>query len=180
MDHYVAFLRGMNLGGRRIKNAELREEFEALGFSDVACFRASGNVVFAAKSESEAKLTTRIEAGLEEGLGYAVPVFLRGAAELGALAAHAPFDATAVKTSKGKLQVALLPGKPAAKARKEALAEATDEDRLALEGRELYWLPSGGISESDLDLKTIEAAIGPWTMRTMGTIEQIVAKYFED
>jgi uncharacterized protein (DUF1697 family) len=178
MDRYVAFLRGMNLGGRRIKNTELQEEFEALGFSDVACFRASGNVVFAADGGSEAKLTATIEVGLGEALGYEVPVFLRNAAELSALAAHEPFDAAAVKASKGKLQVALLSTKPAAKARKAALAEATDEDRLVLEGRELYWLPSGGISESDLDLKTIESALGPWTMRTMGTVEQIVAKYF--
>lgn len=178
MDRYVAFLRGMNLGGRRIKNTELREEFEALGFADVACFRASGNVVFAAERASEAKLTTQVEAGLGEALGYEVPVFLRSAAELSALAAHEPFDAGAVSASKGKLQVALLPGKPAANARKVALAEATDEDRLVLEGRELYWLPSGGISKSDLDLKTVESALGPWTMRTMGTVEQIVAKYF--
>ncbi len=180
MGQYVAFLRGMNLGGRRIKNEELRGEFETLGFSDVACFRASGNVVFASKDRSEAELTERIESGLGEALGYEVPVFLRSASELSALAAHKPFNAAAVNASKGKLQVALLPKKPAGKARKVALAEASDEDRLALEGRELYWLPSAGISESGLDLKTIESAVGPWTMRTMGTVEQIVAKYFED
>ncbi|MGN6201403.1 MAG: DUF1697 domain-containing protein, partial [Solirubrobacterales bacterium] len=28
MSRYVAFLRGMNLGGRRIKNEELRRHFE--------------------------------------------------------------------------------------------------------------------------------------------------------
>jgi uncharacterized protein (DUF1697 family) len=177
MPSHVAFLRGMNLGGRRIKNTELSEEFEALGFADVACFRASGNVVFSAKG-SETKLTGEIEAGLGEALGYEVPVFLRSAKELSALAVHEPFDTAEVKASKGKLQVALLPKKPAAKARKLALAEAGDEDRLAIEGRELYWLPNGGISDSDLDLKAIETAVGPWTMRTMGTIEQIVAKYF--
>jgi uncharacterized protein (DUF1697 family) len=177
MQSHVAFLRGMNLGGRRIKNEELRAEFEALGFADVACFRASGNVVFSAKG-SEAKLTSEIEARLGEALGYEVPVFLRSAEELSALAAHEPFGAAEVKASKGKLQVALLPRKPTAKARKQVLAEASDEDRLALKDRELYWLPSGGISDSDLDLKAIETALGPWTMRTMGTIEQIVAKYF--
>ncbi len=178
MPSHVAFLRGMNLGGRRIKNEELRTEFEALGFAEVACFRASGNVVFEAESGTEAKLTGLIEAGLGEALGYEVPVFLRSAAELSALAAHDPFDAASVKGAKGKLQVALLPKKPTAKARKQALREATHEDRLALEGRELYWLPSGGISESDLNLKALEAAVGPWTMRTMGTVEQIAAKYF--
>jgi uncharacterized protein (DUF1697 family) len=175
--HYAAFLRGMNLGGRRIKNEELQAEFELLGFADVACFRASGNVVFSAQG-SEAKLTGEIEAGLGEALGYEVPVFLRSAKELIALAAHGPFDAAQIKASKGKLQVALLAKKPAAKARKQALGEASDADRLAIEGRELYWLPNGGISESELDLKLLGKALGPWTMRTMGTIEQIVAKYF--
>ncbi len=83
-----------------------------------------------------------------------------------------------MKASKGKLQVALLPKKPTAKARNQALGESNDEDRLAIEGRELYWLPSGGISDSELDLKLLEKTLGPWTMRTMGTIEQIAAKYF--
>lgn len=177
MPSHVAFLRGMNLGGRRIKNEELRAEFETLGFTEVACFRASGNVVFTAKG-SEAKLTGEIEAGLGEALGYEVPVFLRSAKELRALAIHEPFDAAKVKASEGKLQVALLAKKPATKARNQALDEASDEDRLAIEGRELYWLPSGGISDSELDLKLLEKALGPWTMRTMGTIEQIVAKHF--
>jgi uncharacterized protein (DUF1697 family) len=175
MPSHVAFLRGMNLGGRRIKNEELRAEFEALGFADVACLRASGNVVFSAKG-SESKLSDQIEAGLGEALGYEVPVFLRSAKELSALAAHEPFDVAKVKASKGKLQVALLPRKPTTKACKQALAEASDDDRLAIEGRELYWLPSGGISDSDLDLKTVETAVGPWTMRTKGTVDQIAAK----
>jgi uncharacterized protein (DUF1697 family) len=178
MDRYVAFLRGMNLGGRRIKNEELRTEFEALGFGEVACFRASGNVVFVAEDAEEARLIERIEAGLGEALGYAVPVFLRSAAELVEIAGREPFGAAAIAASKGKLQVAFLADAPAAAGRRKALAHGTDEDRLGIEGRELYWLPSGGISESDLDLKELEATLGPWTMRTKGTVEQIVARYF--
>ncbi|MGB7684860.1 MAG: DUF1697 domain-containing protein [Solirubrobacterales bacterium] len=178
MDRHVAFLRGMNLGNRRIKNEELRAEFERLGFENVETFRASGNVVFDIDDkESEAKLTARIEAGLGKALGYEVTVFLRGAAEVTAIAAREPFDAKAVKGSKGKLQVSLLLKKSSAATRKKALALATDEDLLAIEGCELYWLPSGGISESSLDLKAIEAAVGLDTRRTMGTIEQLATKY---
>jgi uncharacterized protein (DUF1697 family) len=176
MERYVAFLRGMNLGGRRIKNDELKREFEQLGLDDVSCFRASGNVIFASKEKGEEKLKRRIEAGLGESLGYKVPVFLRNAAGLEAVSAQEPFDPALLSASKGKLQVAFLPSAPKAKARKQALALASDEDRLAVEGRELYWLPSGGISDSDLDLKAIEAAVGPWTMRTKGTVDQIAAK----
>jgi uncharacterized protein (DUF1697 family) len=178
MERYVAFLRGMNLGNRRIKNDELRAEFETLGFEDVATFRASGNVIFGAEDgEKEGALAKRIEQGLGDALGYEVPVFLRGCAEVAAIAGREPFAAKLVEASRGKLQVTLLPKKPTAEARRKVLALATDEDRLAIEGRELFWLPSGGTIDSDLDLKAIDVALGKGTMRTKGTIDQIAAKH---
>jgi len=178
MQRYVAFLRGMNLGGRRIKNEDLRRHFEEIGLEDVATFRASGNVLFTVpKREAEGKLAQRIEAEMGERLGYAVPVFLRSAEELAAIAARQPFDPKAVESSKGKLQVSLLTKKPTAVAKRKALALAGEEDLLAIEGRELYWLPSGGLLESGLDLKAIAELLGSDTRRTMGTIEQIAAKY---
>ncbi|HEX3042111.1 MAG TPA: DUF1697 domain-containing protein [Solirubrobacterales bacterium] len=177
MDRYVAFLRGMNLGNRRIKNEELRAHFEAMGFEEVATFRASGNAIFAtSKREAEAKLSVRVEAELDERLGYDVPVFLRSVGEIAAIAAQKPFPAAKVKKSKGKLQVSLLKKKPSVAAKKKVLALAGDEDLLAIEGRELYWLPSDGLLESDLDLKAIEKLLGADTRRTMGTIEQIATK----
>lgn len=174
----IAFLRGMNLGGRRIKNEELKREFEALGFAEVACFRASGNVVFAAEKSDEATLAARIEDGLGEALDYETPVFLCGAAELRGIAAHEPFEAKAVEASAGKLQVSLLAEKPRPAVRNEVLAMAMEADRLAIEGRELYWLPSGGLLDSALDLRAIESLLGRSTRRTKGTIDQIAAKYF--
>jgi uncharacterized protein (DUF1697 family) len=177
VQRFVAFLRGMNLGGRRIKNDDLRRHFVEMGLEEVATFRASGNVIFSPpEREAEGKLATRVEAELDERLGYAVPVFLRSAKEIAAIAAQQPFPSRAVENSKGKLQVSLLKKKPSAAAKKEVLAMAGEEDLLALEGRELYWLPSGGLLESDLDLKAIAQLLGTDTRRTMGTIEQIVAK----
>lgn len=179
MNRYVAFLRGMNLGGRRIANDDLRSHFEALGCEEVATFRASGNVIFTADGEEPAKLTARLEAGLADALAYEVPVFLRSAKELPAIAAHEPFEAKHLKASKGKLQIAFLAKKPSAAAVKDALAYTSDEDRLAIGGRELYWLPDGGLSESDLDLKALAAILGPTTIRTKGTIDQIAGKLLD-
>lgn len=178
MNRYVAFLRGMNLGGRRITNEDLRLHFEALGGEKVATFRASGNVIFAMDGGSPAKLTSRLEEGLGERLGYEVPVFLRTAKELLAIAAYEPFGAKDRAASEGKLQVAMLAKKPSGAAAREALAHANEENRLALEKRELYWLPAGRMSDSDLDLKALGEILGPMTIRTEGTIEQIAAKYF--
>lgn len=177
MNRYVAFLRGMNLGGRRITNEALRSHFETLGCEDVATFRASGNVIFA-RDGRPAQLTSRLEEGLVEALGYEVPVFLRSAKELLAIAAYDSFEAKQLEASKGKLQVALLTKKPTAAAAKKALTLSTEADRLAIAARELYWLPAGGISESDLEWKAIEAALGPTTVRTKGTIDQIATKHF--
>jgi uncharacterized protein (DUF1697 family) len=178
---YAAFLRGINLGPKRaIAGAELRSLFEGLGLEDVATFRNSGNVVFAAGRESARKLAGRIEAGLAESAGFEVTVFLRTAAEVRTIAGRRPFDPALVEASKGKLQVALLSAKPEAGAPDEVLSLATDEDRLAFGDRELYWLPSGGIRDSALNFKAIERVLGATTMRTMGTVEQLAAKYFGD
>ena len=167
----------MNLGGRRITNDDLRAQFEALGFESVATFRASGNVVFESGRESEAKLRDRIEKGLEEGLGYAVPTFIRSASELEKIAATEPFEVKLVKASKGKLQVSMLAKAPSKGTREKALDLATDDDLLAFGKRELFWLPGGGTLDSDLDQKALEKLLGQATMRTMGTIEQLAAKF---
>jgi uncharacterized protein (DUF1697 family) len=180
MNRYVAFLRGMNLGGRRITNDDLRSHFEALGCADVATFRASGNVIFTSDGEPATMLTTRLESGLAEALGYEVPVFLRSAEELSAIASYEAFEPKLVDSSRGKLQIALLMKKPSAAAAKKALVLSTDADRLAIEARELYWLPDGGLSDSELDLKALAATLGPTTIRTKGTIDQIAAKHFSD
>ena len=100
MTRYVAFLRGMNVGGHRITNAELCAAFEEIGLPDAATFRASGNVVFDAPGgDPRVEIAARIEQGLEQTLGYAVPTFLRDAAEMRAIAAQEPFTASRITWS---------------------------------------------------------------------------------
>jgi len=172
---YAAFLRAVNLGrNRRVTSAELREIFEGVGAEEVATFRTSGNVVFEAKRDMAAD----VEKALEKTLGYDVGVFTRTARELAEIAEGEPFKPAQVEASKGKLQVSMLSAKPSAAERKQVLAHATDDDLLAFGKRELYWLPSGGTLDSNLDRKTIDKLLGPTTMRTKGTVEQLVAKFF--
>lgn len=176
MERYVAFLRGMNLGGRRITNEELKRHVAGLGFEDVATFRASGNVVLAA-DEAEDAVAARLEEGLAAALGYEVPVFLRSREEVQEIVAREPFTAAELAASAGKHQIGLLRRRPSAAARRRVLALSGGDDRLAVEGRELHWLPRGGISESELDFRPIAADLGEMTIRTQGTIAQIAAKH---
>jgi uncharacterized protein (DUF1697 family) len=172
---YAAFLRAVNLGrNRRVTSARLKELFEEVGAEDVATFRTSGNVVF----EASGDMVLELEPHLEKALGHEMVIFLRTASEVKEIAARTPFPARDVEKSKGKLQVSLLEKKPTAATQKKTLALATDQDRLSFGSRELYWLPSGGTMESELDRKALDKLIGPTTMRTKGTVEQLAAKYF--
>lgn len=172
---YAAFIRAVNLGrNRRVTGARLKELFEEAGAEAVSTFRTSGNVVF----EAPRDMTSELEGHLEKALRHDMAIFLRSAKQLKAMAEHEPFPAGEVEASKGKLQVLLLRSKPSAAKQKQALALATDEDRLAFGARELYWLPSGGTMESKLDQRSLAGLIGQATQRTQGTIEQLHAKFF--
>ena len=175
MPRYAAFLRGINVGGRKATGDQLRGAFEELGFEDVATFRASGNVIFGASRKVDA---AQIERGLKKSLGYEVATFVRTAAEIKAIARARALRRKRLKNSKGKLQVALLPAKPTAQARKEMLALQSDDELFAIVGRELYWLPGGGLMESAMGMSGITGVLGANTVRTKGTIEQLAAKYF--
>ncbi|MEM7166618.1 MAG: DUF1697 domain-containing protein [Planctomycetota bacterium] len=172
MGRFVAFLRGMNLGGRRITNDDLCAAVAGIGFDNVSAFQASGNVLLETTLRAETKITKQLEAGLEAALDYPVPTFVRSAAQVEAIAAADPFGAH--KTSHGgKLQVAMLRVEPTPAQQKAALACATKDDQLAIIDRELYWLPIGKITDSELDMKSIDKALGEMTVRTHGTIERL-------
>jgi uncharacterized protein (DUF1697 family) len=165
----------VNVGrNHRVSGAELKSLFEELGVEDVATFRTSGNVVF----EAPRDMARAIEKHLEASLGYEVAIFLRTEKELMAIAAEQPFPSKQVDASKGKLQVSMLSKAPPAATRKKVLALATDQDPLVFGKRELYWLPSGGTLESELDRNAIDKLLGATTMRTKGTVEQLAAKFF--
>jgi uncharacterized protein (DUF1697 family) len=90
MGVWVAFLRGINLGKRQVKMAELRACLEQAGFAQVKTVVASGNVRFAADGTAAA-IKTRLETLIEARFGFAVGVVLRSEAELAAMLAGHPF-----------------------------------------------------------------------------------------
>jgi uncharacterized protein (DUF1697 family) len=70
MTVYVAFLRGVNVGGRgKVDMRELRKQVESLGCTDVSTYINSGNVIF--RDRRAASTLTR---ELEQKLGRRVAV----------------------------------------------------------------------------------------------------------
>lgn len=174
---HVAFLRGMNLGGRRITNDELAAAVAGLGFLDVGTYRASGNVFFRAPDGMKpAEVRPRLESGLQQALGYPVPAVLRSVERVAALGQVEPFPPEIVEATAGKLQVALVADEPDAATRAAVLEHATPEDHLAFDGRDLLWLPKQGISTSPIDWSAIERLLGLVTVRTRGTMAGLAKK----
>jgi uncharacterized protein (DUF1697 family) len=171
MPRYAAFLRGINVGGTRIAKDDLCAPFRALGLEDVTTFRASGNVIFAGPREAPTKLAKRIEERLAADLGFGRAVtFIRTEAEMRALAAGQPIP----REPGQKLHVMFCLKKPPA----SVLEYATPTDPLVIGKKELYWGPEGRMTDSEIDLKGIEQLIGPLTMRTKDTVDQIAARWF--
>jgi uncharacterized protein (DUF1697 family) len=88
---YVAFLRGINVGGKTlIRMADLRDCVAAVGHSDVATYIASGNVLFSAPTRSGGTLERPLEKAIERRFGLDVRVFVRSARQLTATANALP------------------------------------------------------------------------------------------
>ena len=74
---YIAFLRGINVGGNKIIKMEaLAAAFTAAGFRKVKTYIASGNVFFDSRSSDRQALTKKIEKMLTASFGHEIAVAL--------------------------------------------------------------------------------------------------------
>ncbi|HEV7587643.1 MAG TPA: DUF1697 domain-containing protein [Longimicrobium sp.] len=178
MQRYVAFMRALNVGGHTVKMDHLRSLFEALGFTGVESFIASGNIVFDSPSTDAAELEERIERHLQQSLGYEVATFLRTPAEVAAAAAHRPFAAADPVPDGHTLSVVFLKTAPGAEVGEKVSALATEYDDLHIHGRELYWWCHGRSSDTLIRPGKMDKALGmPGTSRNVTTVRKLAAKY---
>ena len=167
----------MNLGKRRLPMSRLKALFQELGFTDVATFIASGNVVFSSAVKDTSQLEGQIARHLEASLGYAVDTFVRTAEEVAAIGGAKIFPEEGeegITIHVGFMHEPLAP----AGARKFA-AVRTPEDEFRVRGREYYWLRR--VRTSDFKVWTspeIKALRLPTsTMRNLTSIRKLIAKH---
>ena len=92
MNRYIAFLRGINVGGNNIiKMADLTGMFESAGLSNVRTYIQSGNVLFESMEKNPEKLRESLENHLEGILGKRITVILRRHEEIETIIAMDPF-----------------------------------------------------------------------------------------
>lgn len=173
----VAFLRGINLGNRRLTGDELRAHLEAGGLEDVAVYQASGNAIFDGDDRAADAVERAIEAHLAEALGYRVDTHVRSMAELEPLTGLDGVEGAGTEGFKPHVIFLKSPVDPAAASALEALE--TPDDRFRVLGREVVWLRRGGLARAPITTADLEKALGTssQTMRTLGTVQRIVKKF---
>jgi uncharacterized protein (DUF1697 family) len=110
MERFVAFVRGINVGGRIVVKEKLKEAFTSLGFQDVSTFKQSGNVIFETETESPKEIEDKIKDKLSNMLGYEVWVFVRTLLQLKSIILSDPFKNQAVEGT--SFLVTFLPSVP--------------------------------------------------------------------
>jgi uncharacterized protein (DUF1697 family) len=92
LSKYVAFLRGINVGGRNIvKKEELQEAFISLGYRRVSVWKQSGNVIFETNETDLEEIKEAIQKKLHSLLSKDIGVFLRSLSYLEELVKSNPF-----------------------------------------------------------------------------------------
>ena len=178
MAAYVALLRGINLGNRRVKMATLATLFEEMGFGAVSTFIASGNVLFESATADAAQLEEQIQNHLAESLGYTVDTFVRTRAEVAAVAASCPFPAADMDDPANTLHAGFLKAPLGAEAAARLEACRTDVDEFRVEGREFFWLCRIRTSDSKVWSSPAMRAVGirTSTMRNMTMLRKLAAQ----
>lgn len=73
---YIILLRGVNVGGRTIKMAELKSCFEKNGYENVQTVLQTGNVIMDTSAKSSTKLQQQIETELTAAFNYSAKVLV--------------------------------------------------------------------------------------------------------
>lgn len=178
MTMFVAFLRGINLGKRQMKMAELRACLEEAGFGAVKTILASGNARFEAEGAEKA-VKLALEKAMAERFDYPVKAVLRTAKDIETMLESHPFDALPPEADVARH--VLLSDKPLPDGL-ELEGEKGDTEILRIDRRELYVVgyrrPNGRYTGGvDAVLKPLYARTGKDhldTMRNWNTMEKLL------
>lgn len=163
----VALLRGVNVGGRKVSMAELRETIESLGHHDVRTYIQSGNVLFSAKGRVA---PSSLERALEECFRMKIDVMIRSPRDLVQAAERNPFP----DADTSKLHVGFLARAPRSDVVKAIDASQFLPEEFAVVGSELYLHLPNGMARTRLPDFVLRRLKIRATIRNWNTLTKLV------
>lgn len=167
---YVAFLRAINTGNRRIKMADLRDVYASLGYPEAATYIATGNVIFDSDHVPD---IGRLEEAFEARFGFASEVFLRNEEEIATLLESVPWT-----SDRGVAEVSFLEFDTDRDAARALEATAVEPEALRVLDREVLFLREGGGAPTMHKESTSMKILGmKMTRRGIATVRKIYDKH---
>jgi uncharacterized protein (DUF1697 family) len=176
MHRYVAFLKGINVGGRIVVKETLQEAFKSLGFQNVSTYKQSGNVIFESESDDQTELKLKIENKLQGTLGFEVPVFLRTIQQLKTIITLDPFKGQ--NRDEASFLVTFLTSEPSNfPLQLPVTIPKSTAQVISFRGIEVFSVTHGG-GEGALPNPYLESKLKvKATTRNMNIIRELVEKY---
>lgn len=173
MNIYIAFLRGINVGG---KNSLPMKEFvgilEELGCQNVKTYIQSGNVVFKTNEKDMAGFSDRLSAEIKQRRGFAPSVLLLSLTELEKIVANNPFPEG--QNDPQALHVGFLAAEPEKPDLKTLESIREKSERFQLINSAFYLYAPNGIGRSKLAASTERLLGVPMTDRNWRTVGKIL------
>jgi uncharacterized protein (DUF1697 family) len=150
MSKYIALLRGINVGGNNtVAMSDLRACFMGLGFTDVATYINSGNVLFSSDQADVVKLVEQCEAAIENQFGFSVIVMVLSAKDLKDALDHAPDWWTGDPKVMRNEALFVIPPTIAEEVLAEIKKKSPTVDKFATHGQVIFWnLPKENYNKS--------------------------------
>ncbi len=171
---HVALLRAINVGGRNsLPMKDLVKLCEGAGCRDVATYIQSGNVAFGASATLAKKLSVALEAAIRAHAGLGVPVILREAAALRAIATANPF--LKAGADPGELHVGFLADVPTTAQIAALDPKRSPPDEFVVRGGEVYFRFPKGVGKTKLTIPYLDAKLGTTiTLRNWRTLHALI------
>jgi uncharacterized protein (DUF1697 family) len=171
----IALLRAVNVGGRKVIMAELRDMLAGMGLGEPRTLLASGNAVFASDAPA-GELEAGLEAAIQARFGLHSDVMVRTPEECEAALAAGPFQEEA-RAEPSRTFVMFLKSAPGTEAVASLLAAVEPmPERAAVIGREAYLHYPDGAGVTKLTNVLIERRLGVrGTARNWNTVGKLAA-----
>ena len=107
---YVAFLRGINVGGITLKMEDVKTIFSGLGFKNVTTYIQSGNIIFDSSETDKALLERKIHESITAKANLDIAVFVKTKEQIQSIVSNSPLGK---KMDEKRIYVTMLSTAPA-------------------------------------------------------------------
>ncbi|MFD2036182.1 DUF1697 domain-containing protein [Belliella marina] len=175
---YIAFLRGINVGGHhKVPMKDLALYMEQLGFTNVITILNSGNIIFDSNENNIKVIEDQLEKQLQLKFGFPIPTIVQSAENLLKLYQEAPFKQH-VPTKDTRFYITFVKDNPSTQIELPWVSQDSSFQVLTYKNKIVSSILDVSKMSSPKGMEILEKSFGKnITTRNLNTIEKLVAKF---